>query len=283
MPVRLQEPTEPTWRQVLRMLFWAAFAVFVIASCRTGRLPQQQPFANIGQDCGSVNVGSNGTIEHDPQPPENCLVAAFTHCQSARLTFGSSGIDTGEGHNLQVVPTAKGCQVEDRPTFSSAVARLNWSFSIPPVYDCESLQWVHDGVMVKGCQGEEDFVIPLYPAVIGHLCGHVNGMNGETQNDPGALRCFWQAYTHCQAATLIVHSPKIPIPPNDDDPPLQAIISVQPSYGACAVSLVERHIQGDFIPRTCAELINRRDQLVVSACGTLGDFAIPLTPNATPL
>lgn len=279
MPARQKEPTEPTWRQVLRMLFWAAFAVLVIASCRTGRLPQQQPFANIGQDCGSVNVGSNGTIEHDPQPPENCLVAALTHCQSARLTFSSSGIDTGEGHKLQVVPTTKGCQVEDRPTFSSAVSRLNWSFSIPPVYDCESLQWVQDGLMVKSCHGESDFKIPLYPAVIGHLCGHVNGMNGETQSDPpGALRCFWQAYTRCQAATLILSTPKIPASPFD--PVLQAFISFQRSNGDCAVSIVERHIQGDFIPRTCAELIKRGDQLVVSACGTLGDFAIPLAPDS---
>jgi hypothetical protein len=133
--------------------------------------------------------------------------------------------------------------------------------------------------MVKSCHGESDFKIPLYPAAIGHLCGYVNGMNGETQSDPpGALRCFWQAYTRCQAATLILSTPKIPASPYDSV--LQAFISFQRSNGDCAVSLVERHIQGDFIPRTCAELIKRGDQLVVTSCGTLGDFAIPLAPHS---
>lgn len=200
------------------------------------------------------------------------------------MTFDSSGIDTGESHQLQVIPFARGCLVKDRVTFFSAAGGIHGPLFIPPVYDCKSIQSFADGLMVKGCVGESafgerDFVIPLYPAVIRHLCGWVDGVNIVTQSDPpDALHCFWRAYTRCQAATLILSSPKITASPNN--PPLQAFISFQPSNGVCAVSLVERHIQGDFIPRTCADLINRGIQLVVTACGTLGDVVIPLASGA---
>ncbi len=285
MLARSEEPTEPAWQRTVRVLFLSAFSVLVIASCCTGRLPQA-PLAYHGQDCGSVSVSPNGIIENDPQPPENCLVLAFMRCQVASLTFNWSGTDTGESHRLQVVPSARGCQVEDRPTFSSAVPGLVHPGLFPPMYDCESVQSIVNGLAVKGCKGEDDFVIPLYPAIIGQGCGRILSTQGEIRSDPpDASHCFWQAYTRCQAATLIVYPSAMR--GSRIVPPTTLFISFKrSSNSACVISLVERYEEypdNTFIPHTCAELIERGAQLVVSACGTLGDVVISLAPSATPL
>lgn len=277
MPTR---QAAPTWGRRLLMLVLAVFALFIAIVYCTGLLPHP---VYQGQDCGSVNVAPNGSIQGDPQPPENCFLSAFTRCQAARLTYNYSGIDFARSHQLQVVPATRGCLVEDRPSSSYAVPRLNISFNAPPVYDCKSVQLVADGLAVRGCKGEDDFVVPLYPAVVGQGCGYVNNTQGQTYSDPAdALRCFWQAYLRCQAATLIFNTDAFPGSQSILPPTL--FISFQPSGGACVISLVERHLDSTFVfvPRTCAELINRGAEVVVTDCGALGDIVIPLTPNAPP-
>lgn len=287
-------PEEPAWQRTLRLLFLSAFAVLAVASCCTGRLPQT-PLANYGQDCGSVIIAPNSSIIGDPQPPEDCLFSAYTRCRAATLRYNGPYSDYGGYHQLRVVPAVRGCLLEDRVTPGRPFAGwLNANIYIPPVYECESLQWVTDGLitdgpntdglitdglMAKGCDGERDFVIPLYPANIGQMCGHVSNLKNEVRSDsPEALRCFWLAYTHCQAATLILVTDTIPWPQNF--PPPQNYISFQRSNGACAISLVEWRVADTVVPHTCAELINRRNQLVVSACGALGDVVIPLAPGS---
>ena len=275
MPAR---PAWPTWRQRARVLFWPALAVFVILACGIGLIPQP-PDTFHGQNCGTVNVGPNGTIAGDPQPPEDCFVSAFTRCQSARLTFNSSGVDFGQHHELQVVPAAKGCVIEDRPSSSSAVPGLIRNSLSPPVNNCESVKSVAEGLAVNGCNGEDDFVIPLYPAAVGQGCGRIFIMQDEVRSDPpDALRCFWQAYTICQPATLIVDSATILEPRNVAGGTM--FITFQPLGGVCAVSLVERATDFTIIPHTCAGLVERDSQAIVSACGTLGDVLLPLSLNA---
>ena len=278
-------PATRTWQRRLWTLVVAAFVLFFVVVCGTGLLPQ--PPTTFGQDCGSVNVGPNQTIEGDPQPPETCLATAFTRCQAANLTYNHAGTDTGEQHQLQVVPAAKGCLVEDRYHFSSAVPGLERPGD-NPMYTCKSVQLVADGLAVGGCTGEDDFVIPLYPAVIGQGCGDIRYVKSEAQGQlqsdpPDALRCFWQAYTQCQAATLVFYTDTYPRPSNVLPPAM--FISFQPSNGACAISLVERYTgypANTFAPRHCADLLKRGVELVVTGCGALDDVVIPLGPGSPP-
>lgn len=282
MPTR---QAAPTWGRRLLMLVLAVFALFIAIVYCTGLLPQP---VYQGQDCGSVNVAPNGSIRGDPQPPENCFLSAFTRCQAARLTYNYSGIDFARTHQLQVVPATGGCLVKDRPSSSYAVPRLNVSFNAPPVYDCKSVQLVADGLAVTGCKGEDDLVIPLYPAVIGQGCGAIRYVKSEAQGQPqsdppDALRCFWQAYTRCQAATLVFYTDTYPRPSNVLLPAM--FMSFQPSNGACAISLVERYTGypvNTFVPRHCADLIYRGAEVVVTDCGALGDIVIPLGPGSPP-
>lgn len=267
-------------RQHVPLLVWVMLAGLVIVACCTGFGPREAPL--YGKDCGSVDVMPNGHVRGDAAPAENCLWQAYVHCQAASLTYNWAGTDTGESHHIRIGPSsAQGCLVVDRRTSYSAIGGGYPRLS--PVVDCVGIQPSANGLMVKGCSSEGDIGIPLYPAIIGEQCGNISIHQGEVRSEPpGVLQCFWQAYSRCQPANITYYSDTAPVAAIGSQPPVY-MMSFQPANGVCVFSLVENHLGGDFVPRTCAELIKQRDRLLVSACGALGDVVLPLSPDSPPL
>lgn len=113
-------------------------------------------------------------------------------------------------------------------------------------------------------------------------CGTIQLRGGATvlsSTPPQAETCFWQAYTRCQSATLVVNSIGV-------DAGTDRTFSVKRSTsGSCTISdkaqtFVAPTSGGHVNTYTCAGLIQQHGGLLFQSCGNDGSISVP-APSGT--
>jgi hypothetical protein len=125
---------------------------------------------------------------------------------------------------------------------------------------------------VAGC-GSTPASTPLVGATnCGKIIGHFS--EASDQGAQGAERCFYQAYKHCQGATLGFVLMGIDTSDTYD-------FMVEPkSSGGCALAAVDTYFFASGGGRTtvktytCSGAMPQADVLVVQGCGTVGDITV---------
>jgi hypothetical protein len=125
---------------------------------------------------------------------------------------------------------------------------------------------------VAGC-GSTPASTPLVGSTnCGKIIGHFS--EASDQGAQGAERCFFQAYKHCQGATLGFVLMGIDTSDTYD-------FTVQPkSSGGCALAAVDAYFFASGGGRTtvktytCSGVMQQADTLVVQGCGAGGDITV---------
>ncbi len=117
-----------------------------------------QPTAATGtRDCGQITMlGPNPPRESTALDSENCFRQAFEQCSPASLTVAIRGVDAGTTHTFTTAKTASGCTVSD--TTQSYVIPLRTP--TPATVQCTGVTTQNGALVIKGCGGGEDIVIP---------------------------------------------------------------------------------------------------------------------------
>ncbi len=130
-----------------------------VASSPTA-VPQStaQPTGATGaRDCGQIiMLGPNPPREATALDSENCFRQAFEQCTAATLTVSIRGVDAGTTHTFTTSKTASGCSVSD--TMQSYVIPLRTP--TPTTIQCTGVTTQNGALVIKGCGGGEDIVIP---------------------------------------------------------------------------------------------------------------------------
>lgn len=125
---------------------------------------------------------------------------------------------------------------------------------------------------VAGC-GSTPASMPLVGASnCGKIVGHFN--EASDQGAQRAQQCFYQAYKHCQGATLGFVLMGVDTGDTYD-------FTVQPkSSGGCALAAVDTYFFASGGGRTtvktytCSGVVQQADTLVVRGCGAAGDITV---------
>ena len=113
---------------------------------------------------------------------------------------------------------------------------------------------------------------PSKPQACGTVQIRGNGQVVDTTKAQQSENCFWQAYQHCQAATLIVTTIGV-------DSGITRTFTVIPNNGSCKVSDAEQSYvvpnhKGPLNIYTCAS-VQQSDGLLFHSCGADGDVQVP--------
>lgn len=112
--------------------------------------------------------------------------------------------------------------------------------------------------------------------IVGHNCGTVH-KGAEVVGDPsGPENCLWQAWTRCQAATLVYNHFSV-------DTGETHTVTIQPAQNGCVLRDAAQGYSANgggsdslITTYTCAGLQRAPDGgLLVHACGGEGDLVIP--------
>ena len=114
--------------------------------------------------------------------------------------------------------------------------------------------------------------------VQGQNCGEVHTLNAHFIESEASVRqaenCFWQAFQHCQAATLMLKEHSL-------DTGADHTFTIKSSDGKCSiVDTVKHYIVPNNVTTTttqsCSGLVMQADGLHFIACGNLGSIHLPL-------
>ena len=109
-------------------------------------------------------------------------------------------------------------------------------------------------------------------------CGTVNtALNGQPVDSNQAKlagNCFWQAFQHCQAATLLLREHSL-------DTGADHTFTIKSNNGKCSVVDTVKHYivpnnQTTTTTYSCSGLVMQADGLHFIACGNLGSIHLPL-------
>lgn len=114
---------------------------------------------------------------------------------------------------------------------------------------------------------------PSKPQACGTVQIRGNGQVVDTTKAQQSEDCFWQAYQHCQAATIIVTTIGV-------DSGITRTFTVIPNAGNCKVSDAEQSYvvpnhTGPLNLYTCASVQQVPGGLLFHSCGADGDVQVP--------
>lgn len=107
-------------------------------------------------------------------------------------------------------------------------------------------------------------------------CGAVNlvpGLRATNDTANQAESCFWQAFSHCTPAALVVTTMGV-------DSGVRRTFTLKPSGTTCGITdqaqtyFVPNH-KGPLQTYTCAGLVQQQGGLLFQSCGADGDIAVP--------
>lgn len=112
----------------------------------------------------------------------------------------------------------------------------------------------------------------------GQNCGEVDTNLGGLPLDKNGARlagnCFWQAFQHCQAATLLLKEHSL-------DTGADHTFTIKSNNGKCSIVDTVKHYivpnnQTTTTTYSCSGLVMQADGLHFIACGNLGNIHLPL-------
>ena len=132
-------------------------AATIISTVAATAVPTQPTSTTGVHDCGQLTMlGPNPPSEATALDSENCFRQAFEQCTPASLTVTIRGVDAGTSHVFTTAKAANGCAVSD--TFQSYIVPLRTP--TPLTVQCTSVTTRNGALVISGCNGEEDIVIP---------------------------------------------------------------------------------------------------------------------------
>ncbi|HEY7834633.1 MAG TPA: hypothetical protein VIG30_13745 [Ktedonobacterales bacterium] len=135
----------------------AGVVVVFLAALALAACGASSPGASGGGNCGAVHSGAGGAFAQGTSATVDCFWQAYSHCQSATLTFTEMGVDTSSTHTLTIKPGSNGtCSVSDAVSFFQASGGFHSTHN----YQCSGMRQSSGGLVAEQCGTEGNVVIP---------------------------------------------------------------------------------------------------------------------------
>lgn len=140
-----------------RALTSAGVVIVFLAALGLAACGATAPGSAGGGNCGTVHSGAGGQFTQGTSTTMDCFWQAYSHCQSATLTFIRMGVDTSDTHTLTIQPGSNGsCTVKDTVSFFQA----SGGHHSTQTYQCGGMRQSSGGLVVEQCGAEGSLVIP---------------------------------------------------------------------------------------------------------------------------